>query len=313
MMKLTLAENFRAVFYAPFYAMKALRLAEREGVELDWLPPGSPGGAIDDVKRGAVDLTWGGPMRVIKDHDTAPADGASLVCFGEVVARDPFFLIGAPNAARFDLRALPGLRLGVVSEVPTPWYCLQADLRDAGCDMDLLLASPRLVTGLTMSEQLQALKDGKLDVAQCFEPFASEALAAGATLLHAASGRGPTSYTTLICSRDGLARQHEAFAALNRAVQALLDWIAAHGPVELASITAPFFPDIAPAVYRSSVERYFTGQVWGRSADVTRAGFDRLAYSLHAGRFVSRRMAYTDCVHRFGDAATIAPGSRDRV
>ena len=306
MMKLTLAENFRALFYAPFYAMQALGLAEREGVQLEWLPPGAPGAALDAVKRGTVDLAWGGPMRVMKDHDTTPADGSSLLCFGEVVSRDPFCLVGTPHATPFDLRSLPGLRLGVVSEVPTPWYCLQADLRDAGCDMEALRASPRVVTGLTMDEQLRALRDATLDVAQCFEPFTSRALADGARLLYAASDRGPTVYTTLICSRDGLARNHDAFAALDRAVQALLDWIAAHGSAGLASLTMPFFPASAPALVRASVERYCAARIWGRSAAVSRAGFERLAHSLHVGGFVSRNMTYAECVHPFGE---IAPGA----
>ena len=37
-MKLRIAENFRAVFYAPFYAVRALGLAEREGLAVEWLP-----------------------------------------------------------------------------------------------------------------------------------------------------------------------------------------------------------------------------------------------------------------------------------
>jgi len=92
-MRLTLAENFRAIFYTPFYLLKALGLAEQAGLTLEWLPPGSPGGAIDAIKEGRVDLTWGGPMRVMKDHDTTPANGQSLLCFGEVVSRDPFFCL----------------------------------------------------------------------------------------------------------------------------------------------------------------------------------------------------------------------------
>ena len=139
-MKITLAENFRAIFYAPFYALKVLDLARREGVDIAWLPPGAPGGAIDDVKRGTVDLTWGAPMRVMKDLDSTPADGRSLLCFGEVVARDPFCLVGTPDPAGFDLTALARLRFGVVSEVPTPWLCLQGDLRDAGIDPSAMLA-----------------------------------------------------------------------------------------------------------------------------------------------------------------------------
>src|SRR6185436_20923572 len=143
-MKLTIAENFRAVFYAPFYALRALGLAEREGLEIEWLPGGQPGGAIDDVKRGKIDAQFGGPMRVMKDNDTDRApDGASLLCFAEVVARDPFYVVGKKTQTKFNLKDLASMRLGIVSEVPTPWHCLRADLVDAGLD----LAAMKFVNG----------------------------------------------------------------------------------------------------------------------------------------------------------------------
>ena len=309
-MRITLAENFRAVFYAPYYALKSLGLAEREGVELEWLPPGSPGGAIDDVKRGAIDLTWGGPMRVMRDHDTTPADGASLLCFGELVARDPFCLVGTPDPARFRLTDLAHLRLGLVSEVPTPWQCLQADLRAAGCDVSAL----PVTRGLTMEEQLQALKVGALDVAQLFEPFVSRSIAEQAgSLLYTAAQRGPTVYTTFICSRTGMAAKGTAFAALDRALQTLLDWMAAEGPGELARITATYFPDIPANLFRASVERYCAEGVWARSTEVSRAGFDRLAASLLAGGFIASPMDYDACVHRIAPQAIRNPGDSNET
>ena len=299
-MKITLAENFRAIFYAPFYALKVLDLARPQGVEIEWLPPGAPGGAIDDVKRGTVDLTWGGPMRVMKDLDSTLASGASLLCFGEVVARDPFCLVGNIDRAGFELTALARMRLGIVSEVPTTWLCLQADLRDAGIDPAAMLASGRVETGLTMVRQLQAVVSGELDVAQCFEPHVSQALADGSgQLLYAASSRGPVVYTTFICSRDGLARRRDAFAGVNRAMHALQGWMAAHGAGELARVTAAFFPDVPPPIFDASIERYFAAGVWARHPDVSTAGFDRLAHSLYTGGFIASPASYSACVHRF--------------
>src|SRR5204862_3665900 len=183
--------------YAPFYAIRALGLATREGLDVEWLPSEAPGGTIAEVKRGDIDAQWGGPMRVLKDHDATSAGGESLVCFGEVVGRDPFYLIGKSQpAAGFNLQQLAAMRVGIVSEVPTPWYCLRADLEDAGVDT----ASLRVTKHLTMPEQLEALAAGKLDAVQLFEPHASRALAEGKTMLYAASSRGPTCYTTFISS-----------------------------------------------------------------------------------------------------------------
>ena len=300
-MKLRIAENFRAVFYAPFYAIRALGLAEREGLTVEWIPSDAPGSTIAQVKRGAIDAQWGGPMRVLKDHDSTSADGPSLVPFGEMVWRDPFYLVG--RECSFQLKDAATLRLGIVSEVPTPWYCLRADLEDAGVDIAAMKSAGRLVDSLTMPQQLDALGAGKLDAVQLFEPYASRALADGIAILYAASSRGPTCYTTFITSRDVAAQRSAQFAALTRATQAMLDWLAAEGPAELARVTAPFFADVPHALLRSALERYYRAGVWARTTTISKPGFERLAHSLHAGGFIKRRGTYDECVHDFARPA----------
>src|SRR5262249_54863651 len=103
-MKIRLAENFRAVFYAPFYATQALGLFAAEGLDVELVASAKPGEAIARALDGTIDLTWGGPMRVMKARDRG-AD-SPLVCFGEVVARDPFYLVGRADIDRFGLADL---------------------------------------------------------------------------------------------------------------------------------------------------------------------------------------------------------------
>ena len=296
-MKLRIAENFRAVFYAPFYAIRALGLAEREGLQVEWLPSDAPGGTIEQVKRGAIDAQWGGPMRVLKDHDAGAGAAPSLLCFAEVVWRDPFYVIGRSRA--FQLKDLAAMRVGIVSEVPTPWYCLRADLEDAGVDTTTL----RTTNNLTMPQQIEALAAGKLDAVQLFEPYASRALAEGNTVLYAASSRGPTAYTSFITSRESASKHRDAFAALTRATQAMLDWLAKEGPAELERATASFFPEVPQELLRSAFERYQRAGLWSRNTTVSKAGFDRLAYSMHDGGFIKRRATYAECAQDFGGRA----------
>ena len=302
-MKLRIAENFRAVFYAPFYAIRALGLAEREGLAIEWLPSETPGGTIEEVKRGRIDAQWAGPMRVLKDHDSTPADGARLVCFGEVVGRDPFYLMGRKGQPPLRLKDLAAMRLGVVSEVPTPWYCLRADLEDAGVDTAAMRSAGRLVDNLTMPQQLEALAAGKLDVVQLFEPDASRALADGNAILYAASSRGATCYTAFITSRESATKRREEFVALTRATQTVLDWVADNGPAELARVTASFFPSVPQNLLRAAYERYHRAGLWSRTTAVSKTGFERLAYSLHDGGLIAHRATYAECVHEFGRPA----------
>jgi len=192
------------------------------------------------------------------------------------------------------------MRVGIVSEVPTPWYCLRADLEDAGVDTATMRKSGGLVDNLTMPQQLAALAAGTLDAVQLFEPHASRALAEGYAILYAASARGPTSYTAFITSRDSAFQRRAEFAALTRATQAMLGWLANEGPAQLARVTAPFFPDVPEAVLRPAFERYHSAGLWSRSTTVSKAGFDRLAYSLYDGGFIARRATYAECVQDFG-------------
>ena len=307
-MQISFAENFRALFYTPFYAMRQLGFAEREGLEIEWLGPGDPGGAITAVKQGEIDLTWGGPMRVMKDHNDTPDDGASLVSVCEVVGRDPFYLLGRAgpadedsasggDIAQIDLRELPSLRMGVVSEVPTPWLCLQADLRAPGVDPASRLASGSVRTGLSMSQQMQAFREGQLDVVQLFEPFVSQLLTeGGARVIYAANRRGPTCYTTLIASRRTLERQRAAIAALAQALAKTRRWMAVNGAAELARVVAPCFPDLSESLLVMSLERYLADGIWSAGTDVSREGFERLADALLAGGFIARAMRFDDCV-----------------
>src|ERR1700757_3765844 len=103
-MRIRLTENFRAVFYAPFYATHALGFYAGEGVDVELLSSSVPGDGVSALLDGTVDLTWGGPMRVMKANDQQGA--SSLVCFCEVVARDPFYLVGRGPGGNFQLADL---------------------------------------------------------------------------------------------------------------------------------------------------------------------------------------------------------------
>jgi NitT/TauT family transport system substrate-binding protein len=292
-MRIKLSENFRAVFYAPFYATHALGFYASEGVAVDLLNSPAPGAATAGLLDGSIDLAWGGPMRVMKARDLDP--GSPLVCFCEVVARDPFFLVGRIDPARFQLTDLLRLRIATVSEVPTPWQCLQHDLRQQGVDPERI---DRVAAG-SMDDHFNALRRGELDVAQLFEPLTALALRSGAgAILYAASSRGPTTYTTFLTTRGGIVRKHMAFAAVVRATRRTLAWVAEHSAEELAKAVASFFPDVPADILTSSLQRYRNAGLWARTPDVSRQGFCRLAESLRSGGFISRAHSYEDCVEQ---------------
>ena len=237
-MHVKLSENFRAVFYAPFYATHALGFYASEGVEVELLNSPAPAAAAAGLLDGSIDIAWGGPMRVMKARDDDPH--SPLVCFCEVAARDPFFLVGKGDHSKFQLTELTRLKIGTVSEVATPWLCLQHDLRAQGVDPARL----NRLAERTMSNNLEALRRGELDVVQVFEPYVSMALRTGAgEVLYAASSRGPTVYTTFLASRDSIRRNRAAFDAMVRATRRTLSWVAEHSAEELAECGCAVLPD----------------------------------------------------------------------
>ena len=290
-MPIRLMENFRAMFYAPYYATHALGFYQREGVEVELLTSDAPGDAVPKLVDGSIDITWGGPMRVMKAHDQDKH--SPLQSFCEVVSHDPFFLIGKRGAAPFRLADLTAARFASVSEVPTPWMCLQQDLRDAGLDPEEL---PRF-SDRAMTRNYHALQAGDIDVMQAFEPFISMAEKDQAgDILYAASSRGPTAYTAFIATREACASHRDEFAAMTRATAKMLAWLYANSAADLAKAVATFFPDVPADILASSLARYQKAGLWSRQTRMIPQGFARLAQSLHSGGFIARIPSYDECV-----------------
>ena len=91
-MPITLIENFRAAFYAPFYAAAALGAYEAEGVDVRIEASPDAAKTMQTLISGGGDVSWGGPLRLMEARERRPANEPIVFC--EVVGRDPFFLIG---------------------------------------------------------------------------------------------------------------------------------------------------------------------------------------------------------------------------
>ena len=293
----TLIENFRAVFYAPFYAAEALGAYVAEGLEVRIAMSSQLGSALVSLNAGAGDVSWGGPLRIMKALDNDRAGG--YVGFCEVVGRDPFFLLGrAPNPA-FRLQDLGGKRLGIVTEVPTPWLCLQYDLRNAGIDP----ASMQLSAPGTMAQNAAALAAGETDVIQVFQPYAEELIASGAGhVWYAAASRGPTSYTSLNTTRAFLERNPETAAGMTRAMHRTLRWIASHDGNALAAVIGRYFETLPPARLAACIDRYKALGLWNTEPTFHREGVEWLREAMLAAGFIRTRLAFEECVdNRFAE------------
>ena len=279
-MALVLQESLRGLFYAPYYAALALGAYDKEGVEVRFVSAPSPRQAADGLFHGTVDVTWGGPMRVNQVYDQRAH--CDLVCFGEAVTRDPFMLIGRSPLRSFSLALLTTVRIATVSEVPTPWLCLQEDLRRVGLNPEVL----DRVADHTMEENVAALRRGDVDVVQVFQPFAEELIAARQGYLwYAAASRGPCSYTTFYARHATITAKYDEMLRLVRGLYRTQRWLHREAPEALADVIRPYFPDLSQPLLRAAVARYRALGIWGHDPFLPRQGYERLKAGLVSGGF----------------------------
>jgi NitT/TauT family transport system substrate-binding protein len=290
-MPVILQESLRGLLYVPYYAALSLGAYRAEGIVVELAATPALGAAPLGLFAGTVDVAWGGPMRVNQFYESR-AD-CDLVCFGEAVTRDPFMLVGRAPRPDFTLADLYGPRIATVSEVPTPWLCLQEDLRRAGLDPDAL---PR-VADRTMADNAAALRRGEVDVVQLFQPFAEELIADGAGHLWcAAAARGPTAYTSFYARRRLLGERRGDIKSLVRGLYRTQKWLHASPAEALAEAVRPFFPVMPADLLRAAIARYRALGIWGKNPMLPRAGYDRLAAGLVSGGFVKQAVPYEEAV-----------------
>ncbi len=304
-MAIVLSENFRALFYAPFYAAHATGAFKRAGVEVELRPSTDPLAAAAALRAGEVDVMWGGPLRVLIARDKDPK--SDLVCFCDVVARDPFFVIGARPRPDFKFADLLSVKLATVSEVPTPWVCLQDDLRRAGVDPSKV----DRVTDKSLAENEAALREGKVDAVQVFQPYAEQLISTGAGYVwNAAADRGLTAYTTLVTRRGVLEKRADELSNMIRGMDAILKWFATAPSFEIVDVVQSFFPDVSRDLFAACIDRYRALNLWGPDPVIRREGFDRLHAAMRSSGTLSRDIAFEDVVDTKLASAAIGSATR---
>ena len=288
-MPVTLIENFRAVFYAPFYAAFTLGAYAAEGVEVRLQMSAAADKTLSGLLAGTGQVSWGGPMRLLHAMDENPQSG--LVSFCEVVGRDPFYLLGREPNTDFRMHDLAGKTLAVVSEVPTPWYCLQYDLRLAGIDP----ASIRRAPARSMAENVALMRAGEIDVIQVFEPFAQQVIDEGVGhCWYTAASRGPTTYTTFNTTRSFIESDPDTVLRMTRAMYRTQQWISAHDGHELAESIASYMPDVPLKTLAASCSGYKASGIWNTNPIQQRAGLEWLRDAMLACNAIRTKIAYED-------------------
>ena len=299
-MSITLLENFRAVFYTPFYAAFSLGAYEEAGADVRIETSPDPARNAELLMSGEAQVSWGGPMRVLVAYDKNPDCGLKVFC--EVVCRDPFFLIGREPNAGFRMSDLAGPKVATVSEVPTPWMCLQHDLRLAGLDPQALNRIP----DRTMGENADALRAGDADVIQVFQPFAEELIREGAGhVWYQAAERGLTTYTAFYAPDSFLRENPESALGMTRAMAKAERWLAENDAEAIAELVKPWFEDMDFDLLAQAIARYKSIGLWNRNPYLAQESFEWLRDACLSGGLIETGVSYEQAVDmRFVEQAT---------
>jgi NitT/TauT family transport system substrate-binding protein len=177
--------------------------------------------------------------------------------------------------------------------VPTPWLCLQDDLRRAGIDP----ATLDRISGPSMAENAAALRAGSIDGVQLFQPYAEELIASGAGhVWYAAADRGLTAYTVLVTRRALLDARRDELFAMTRAMARTLRWMEATPGRDIARALGEFFPAVAPDIVAAAIDRYRRLQVFAPDPVLKREGFERLQAAMRSGGALDRELPFEVCV-----------------
>ncbi len=288
---LRLCENMRTVVYAPFYFALNRGYFARAGLDVALITSPDPSRTGAMLLNGDADVSWGGPMRVLQHHQADPA--CPLICFAQVVARDPFLLVGNRPNPGFVFRDLQRCRVAVASDVPTPWLTLQDDLARAGIKPD----SIRTLPDRKMADNVAAFLRDEADVVQVLEPWADRLVQSGrGHVWHRFSIRGDIGYSTFYSTRDFVGRHRDACVRLVSGLAAAQAEFQADSAMSIAAAIADYFNDLDAASIARIVTGYQDAGLWAQTPELPVATFLRLKAALVSGGLLQRDVPYDHVV-----------------
>ncbi|MEM8973898.1 MAG: ABC transporter substrate-binding protein [Pseudomonadota bacterium] len=288
---ITLYENLRTTTYVPFYLAIVDGDWEKLGLNVDTQLSPDTSQTAEALLDGRTDVSWGGPMRVMLHHDRDP--DCPLVCFGQVVARDPFILVGRTPKRQFKFSDLASKRIAIATEVPTPWMTFQDDLQRAGIDP----AAIDRASGATMAENVARLGKGEVDVIQVFQPYAELAIRAGfGHIWHRFSVRGDIGFTTFYTTRRFIAENRDVCVKLVAGAKEALKRLHRQSARKTAERIAGYFPDLEIEALGNIITGYRKAGLWAQNPALPTSAIVRLKAALLSGGLIARDIPYESIV-----------------
>lgn len=266
------------IYYCAHFVAEALGFFRRNCVAVEFTTTESggktiQGGQIPAVLSGEADLTIGGPMVTMKNHEEG---GARLVSFCAAVERNPWFLATGSEKSGFSIGDLRGRSVIDVGNVGTASLCFRWLLEANG----LGGGAVEVVAGSGSPEtDFDRVAAGEIDYAlhslHALAPTVSEGRLSLVSDL--AAPTGPVPWSAYIARPEVMAERREAFAAFADAIGQSLDWIRSNPASAIAEIVAPYYPGYPAEALELAISGYQRAQVFAASTLISREDFDHFS------------------------------------
>ncbi|MGB9095153.1 ABC transporter substrate-binding protein [Erwinia sp.] len=275
------------IYYCAQYLAESLGLFARHGLSVKFTTAESgghtvQGGQVPAVMAGEADLTIGGPMVMMKNHQE---NGPELLCFAAAVSANPWFLAAGQADGNFTLESLRGKRVIDVGNVGTAtlsfnWLLRQPPLKN---EVELIAGSG------DEAADMAAVSRGEADYALHSMHALAPYIARGE--LHSIASLAPLCgaipWSAYIARRDVLAEKQQAFLAFTAAMQEAQQWLHNHSAQALADRVEPWYQDYPKAALVIGLEAYLQANVFAASPLMAQKDFDRFAVLLTEAGWLS--------------------------
>lgn len=270
------------IYYCAHFVALALGLFEKHGVTVELTTTSSGGhtvrgGQIPAVLSGEADLTIGGPMVTMKNHEEG---GLALVSFCASVRSNPWFLASAhARPEHFTLADLAGARVIDIGNVGTATLTFRWLLEKMGP------GEVRLIPGSGVeADDIAFVKAGGADFA-LHSLHALSPYVAGGELAWTYSIAGPTGgvpWSAYIARPERITEKRQAFAGFVRAIEEALAFIGQAPLGALASLVAAYYPDMDGKTLTCALDGYRKAGVFAVNSAIERTDFEHFAMLLKA-------------------------------
>lgn len=268
------------IYYCAHYLAESLGLFAKHGLKVTFTTAEAggktvQGGQVPAVMAGEADLTLGGPMVMMKNHQE---NGPALVCFAAAVSANPWFLAAGKNDVDFTLSSLRGKRVIDVGNVGTAtlsfnWLLRQHQLEN---EVELIAGSGDEAADFAAVSQGEA--DYALHSMHALAPSVVRGELYAVTSLAPLCGAIP--WSAYIARRDVMVEKKAAFSAFTAAMSEALQWLQANSARALATQVRPWYPDYPSAALITGLDAYLKANIFAASPLMLREDFDRFAVLL---------------------------------